>query len=217
MYSYFKFYLEKHIGNSRDCSFEKMIMDETNGAGVDYVLNSLSEEKLIASVRCLSRGGIFMEIGKFDIFNSSNLDMRLFARCITFRAIFCDQLHQMPDALGIIRDRIEVDLACGIIRPLPTTVFASCDAEKAFRYLGGAKHIGKVLLQMRKSDGEPLPLSFNILPKIVCNPELVYVLVGGLGGFGLELADWLVIRGAQNIVLNSRCGAKNAYQLYRIR
>lgn len=39
---------------------------------------------------------------------------------------------------------------------------------------------------------------------------------GGLGGFGLELAGWLIIRGARNIVLSSRNGLKNGYQYYKI-
>lgn len=37
---------DSHIGNSRDTSFEDMIRKETNGKGVDMVLNSLSDEKL---------------------------------------------------------------------------------------------------------------------------------------------------------------------------
>lgn len=41
-------------------------MTETNGRGVDIVLNSLAEEKLQASFRCLGRGGRFLEIGKYD-------------------------------------------------------------------------------------------------------------------------------------------------------
>ncbi len=41
-------------------------------------------------------------------------------------------------------------------------------------------------------------------PKTRCHPEKSYVIVGGLGGFGLELADWLVSRGARHLVLTSR-------------
>lgn len=37
---------DSHIGNSRDSSFEDMIRRETNGKGVDLVLNSLSDDKL---------------------------------------------------------------------------------------------------------------------------------------------------------------------------
>ena len=48
-------------------------MSEANGRGVDLVLNSLAEQKLQASVRCLAAGGRFVEIGKFDLENNSCL------------------------------------------------------------------------------------------------------------------------------------------------
>lgn len=64
---------DSHIGNSRDCSFEQLVMMETDGRGVDLVLNSLAEEKLLASVRCLAKGGRFLEIGKFDLANNNPL------------------------------------------------------------------------------------------------------------------------------------------------
>ena len=40
--------------------------------------------------------------------------------------------------------------------------------------------------------------------------------MGGLGGFGLELVDWLILRGAKNLVLTSRIGIKNGYQRSRV-
>lgn len=50
-------------------------MKVTNGEGVDLVLNSLAEEKLQASVRCLGHGGRFLEIGKFDLAKNNMLSM----------------------------------------------------------------------------------------------------------------------------------------------
>lgn len=41
--------------------------------GVDLVLNSLADEKLQASLRCLARHGRFLEIGKYDLSNNSPL------------------------------------------------------------------------------------------------------------------------------------------------
>jgi fatty acid synthase len=52
-------------------------MKETNGRGVDIVLNSLAEEKLLASVRCLAPGGRFLEIGKFDLANNNPLSKHI--------------------------------------------------------------------------------------------------------------------------------------------
>ncbi|KAL1484917.1 hypothetical protein MTO96_032293 [Rhipicephalus appendiculatus] len=39
-----------------------------------------------------------------------------------------------------------------------------------------------------------------------------YVIAGGLGGFGLELADWMVTRGCRKLLLTSRSGLRTGYQ-----
>ena len=82
----------ENIGNSRDTSFERMISLRTKGKGVDYVLNSLSEEKLHASIRCLGMNGVFLEIGKFDIVNRTKIDMGHLAKRVNFKAVFFDDL-----------------------------------------------------------------------------------------------------------------------------
>lgn len=64
---------EDNIGNSRDTSFEQLVMRRTRGRGVDLVLNSLAADKLHASVRCLAEGGRFLEIGKLDLSDDTPL------------------------------------------------------------------------------------------------------------------------------------------------
>lgn len=77
----------ENIGNSRDESFEKMVMFNTEGKGVNYVLNSLSGDLLQASIRCLSEAGIFLELGKADIINKTNIHMGHLGKRIQFRAV----------------------------------------------------------------------------------------------------------------------------------
>lgn len=55
-----------------------MVQRETDGRGVDFVLNSLAEEKLLASVRCLGKSGHFLEIGKFDMANDNKIGLGCF-------------------------------------------------------------------------------------------------------------------------------------------
>lgn len=83
---------DDHIGNSRDCSFEQMIINATDGKGVDIVLNSLSEDKLLASVRCVGKRGRFLEIGKFDMAANNKLPMECFMREIQFIGVMLDNL-----------------------------------------------------------------------------------------------------------------------------
>ena len=44
------------------------------------------------------------------------------------------------------------------------------------------------------------------LPRYFCHPDKSYLIIGGLGGFGLELAQWLASRGATKLILTSRSG-----------
>lgn len=95
----------EHIGNSRDTSFEDMVMTQTNGKGVDYVLNSLAEEKLRTSVRCLGQGGIFLEIGKFDMASDNKLGLGEFLRELSFHAVLVDNLLRASHEEKMVRHK----------------------------------------------------------------------------------------------------------------
>lgn len=53
-------------------------MQETNGRGVDIVLNSLSGELLHTSWKCVAEYGKMLEIGKRDFIGRGMLSMDLF-------------------------------------------------------------------------------------------------------------------------------------------
>jgi fatty acid synthase len=59
-------------------------MSETKGRGVDLILNSLAEQKLQASVRCLAPQGKFLEIGVFDIANNNTLGRLYFINFLLY-------------------------------------------------------------------------------------------------------------------------------------
>lgn len=195
-----------------------MIKLQTNGAGVDFVLNSLSDDKLHASIRCLGSGGTFLEIGKFDLANDTKIGLGDFLKEISFRSVLVDNLFTATDeTLQRVSALVEKDLRSGIIQPLYATVFEVHEIEKAFRYLGTGKHVGKVILKVRDDPFSPFTVPMKVLPRVYCDPKLVYVIPGGLGGFGLELADWMVVRGARKLVMSSSRGITKPYQAYRIK
>ena len=57
----------------------------------------------------------------------------------------------------------------------------------------------------------------TIFLRFQCGRHYTYIVIGGLGGFGLELSDWLVLRGARKLVLTSKSGIRNCYQQQRIK
>lgn len=213
---------DNNIGNSRDTSFEQLILNQTNGRGVDVVLNSLAADQLQASVRCLAIGGRFLEIGKVDLSNNSALGMSVFLKNTTFHGILLDALFdadtfEKKEVMRLVSEGIEN----GAVQPLPSTVYNEHQVEQAFRFMASGKHIGKVLLKIRDEESRkaqpPKPKTVTAIPRTYMNPEKSYVLVGGLGGFGLELANWLILRGAKNVVLTSRSGIRTGYQSLCVR
>lgn len=220
---------DENFANSRDTSFEQHVLRQTGGKGVDVVLNSLSEDKLQASVRALGSHGRFLEIGKYDLSQNNPLGMSAFLKNIAFHGILLDALFVTgPSVPPIIREQkkqvaalVRDGIKSGAVRPLPSEVFERDQVEQAFRFMASGKHIGKVVVKIRDEERDgakfkltstPTPIKLLALPRTTFHPLKTYIITGGLGGFGLELAHWLVQRGARNLVLTSRTGPRDAYQ-----
>lgn len=214
---------DENISNSRDISFEKFIMEATNGKGVDLILNSLAEEKLQASVRCLGLNGRFLEIGKLDLNNNSPLGMSVFLKNTTFHGILLDSVMEGDDeTINEVVTLVSDGIKNGAVRPLQTTVFNDTQVEQAFRFMASGKHIGKVVIKVKdeektKQIGPVIPKLMTAIPRTYMHKEKSYIIVGGLGGFGLELANWMVSRGAVNLILTSRSGITTGYQSLMVR
>lgn len=86
------------------------------------------------------------------------------------------------------------------------------------RYMAAGKHFGKVVLEV-KPEKEPSSRPSEVsklvpaVPRLAARSHLVYLITGGLGGLGLELAGWLINRGAKKLVLTSRRGITTGYQV----
>lgn len=80
------------IFNSRNISFLSDLMRETEGRGVDVVLNSLSGELLHASWQCVAEFGCMIEIGKRDLRGRAQLSMDLFEANRTFVGVDLAQI-----------------------------------------------------------------------------------------------------------------------------
>ncbi|KMQ97230.1 fatty acid synthase [Lasius niger] len=206
---------DDHIGCSRDIAFEQMVLTRTRGAGVDIVLNSLAEEKLQASVRCLAQGGRFLEISKSDLV-SNHIGMMIFLKEVSFHGVMLENLFNTNVQEKVnLKNYLTEGLKNGAIKPLVRKIFERNEVEAAFRYMMAGKHIGKVILKVcdEKQAGKAPILA---QPQYYCDDNKSYLILGGLGGFGLELADWLILRGAKNLVLTSRTGIKTGYQRSRV-
>ncbi|KAJ8950730.1 hypothetical protein NQ318_011221 [Aromia moschata] len=208
----------ENIGNSRNTTFRRMIMQRTNKRGVDLVLNSLSAELFQASLKCIANQGRFLEIGKMDFVNESPINSKLFLKDCSFHGIHLDNLFVVYSKVKqSVKDLLDEGIKKGVVKPLPRTVFDETEIENAFRFLSTGKHKGKVVIRLRKEDPAVVASparTISAIPSVYFDPKKSYILIGGLGGISLELANWMIRRGATKIVLNSRRNVSNGYQSY---
>ena len=222
-------FLKKNYGltddqmfSSRDTNFEKEILRATDGKGVDLVLNSLAEDKLLASFRCVGDDGRFVEIGKYDFQMNNPLPMFAFIRNITFHGVALDRVSYLAKKphLNIFRkfeSWMYDGIKSGMVKPFNRTIFPVSEAKEAFKHMMTGKHIGKVLIKIR--DEEPVrgplkakPIKMMATAKTWFDPEKVYILIGGLGGMGIEIVYWMMLRGATKVLVTSRSGIKSNSQ-----
>ncbi|WP_304615708.1 type I polyketide synthase [Paracoccus sp. (in: a-proteobacteria)] len=190
-------YGAEQVFNSRDLTFVDGVMAATGGRGVDLVLNSLYGEAMQRSVECLAPFGRFVELGKRDYLEGSQLDLRPFARNLTYHGMDLDQrLAADPDRVAATMREIAAGFAEGRLRPIPVTCFGPSEVEEAFRHMLAARHTGKIVIRPPQPGrtGRVLPVRDH------------WVILGGTGGVGVALARWLLDRGAAHVHLLSRSG-----------
>ena len=72
----------------------------------------------------------------------------------------------------------------------------NCDSENQIAYSQGLRHVARLVPQEKQLEDQPKHLSIQ--------SHASYLITGGLGALGLEVAQWLVEQGARNIILSSR-------------
>ncbi|KAI8423492.1 hypothetical protein MSG28_012606 [Choristoneura fumiferana] len=201
---------DTHIGNSRDCSFEQLVLKRTCGRGVDMVLNSLAGDQLQASLRCLAEGGRFLEIGKVDLSAGSLLSMAVLLKNTTVHGILLDALfgaRQYHHEKVAVMRCVSEGIVNGAVRPLPAVEYADYQLEQAFRYMATGKHIGKVLIRIREEESgghSPPPRLLPALPRTYMHPAKSYVLVGEWREKGIQVnlstSDVTTVAGARTLL-----------------
>jgi acyl transferase domain-containing protein/NADPH:quinone reductase-like Zn-dependent oxidoreductase/NAD(P)-dependent dehydrogenase (short-subunit alcohol dehydrogenase family)/acyl carrier protein len=189
----------EHVLDSRSLSFVDEIR-RIRPEGVDVVLNSLAGEAMERSLACVKSFGRFIELGKRDYVSNTHIGLRPFRKNISYFGVDVDQLVGRRAAVG--RKSFETimrQFSLGTYRPLPHSVFPASDTVKAFNTMQKASHIGKIVVQ-------PPQQVAQSETELVIAPDRTHLVTGGLGGFGLATARWLVNRGARNLVLLSRSG-----------
>ncbi len=191
---------DKHIGDSRTVEFEEKFLAATDGAGVDVVLNSLAGEFLDASLRLLTNGGRFIEMGKTDLRDPEVVATQ--HQGVEYRAF--DLMEAGPDHIAGMLGELMTLFAAGVLKPLPVKTFDVRCASSAYRFVSQARQIGKVVLTVPDGPGDVVLAGSG---GGLAGGSVV--ITGGTGMAGSAVAAHLVARyGVAHVVLVSRSGAE---------
>jgi myxalamid-type polyketide synthase MxaB len=192
----------EQVMNSRTLDFAEEILRVTDRRGVDVVLNSLPGDAISRSLSVLGPYGRFLEIGKTDIYQNRLIGLLPFQNGLSYFAIDLDRmLRDRPEELREMLAEIMERFDRGAYRPLNLTRFAIGETVQAFRFMAQRRNIGKVVVSLAESES---PEDRSSKPLVA--DEGAYLITGGLGALGLQIAGWLVAEGKRRLVLLSRRG-----------
>ncbi|MGA9675788.1 MAG: sulfolipid-1 biosynthesis phthioceranic/hydroxyphthioceranic acid synthase [Mycobacterium sp.] len=193
----------EHVYDSRSIEFADQIRQDTDGYGVDIVLNSVTGAAQLAGIKLLALGGRFVEIGKKDIYADTRLGLFPFRRNLAFYGVDVGLMSVSHPAQ--VRELLKTvyRLTAEGTLPMPhATHYPLAEAATAIRVMSAAEHTGKLILDVPHTG-----TSSVVLPPDQVRPfraDGSYIITGGLGGLGLFLAEKMAVAGAGRIVLSSR-------------
>ncbi|THV53463.1 hypothetical protein BGAL_0050g00300 [Botrytis galanthina] len=199
-----------HIFNSRDSSFLEGIRAATDDRGVDVILNSLTGDLLHDSWLACADFGRFVEVGKRDIVDAGNLNMRLFLRNATFTAFDLTGLYYSKNLsvqaiwTRLLKDTLKLYREGQIQAIKPLRIFDVSEITDAFRHFASKDRMGKIAISFENPESLIKVVPFK--HETTFSPEKSYLLIGCLGGLGKSIAKWMVARGARKFVFLGRSG-----------
>ena len=200
----------RHVMDSRTLAFADQVMEITGGEGVDLVLNSLSGEAIDKSLSVVRSCGRFIEIGLSDFFKNRRVGTKALRKNVSLFAVDLTTAFEMRPMLHrAVLNEVFSRLGQTGVTPLPHRVFPVGRIADAFRQMAEAKNIGKLVISMKDAEG----LRVKETPQpVAVRAEGTYLITGGLGGFGLAVANRLAQRGARHLALVGRSQPSEAAQ-----
>jgi NADPH:quinone reductase-like Zn-dependent oxidoreductase len=122
--------------------WERAVMEATQGAGADHVVELGGVGTLPHSYQCVGQEGEIKLIGVMTRPDGDLSPYPLMFKSATLRGIFVGRRHMFVELLrAVSQNRIE---------PVIDRVFDLDDAVAAYEYLASAQHLGKVVIRIEK-------------------------------------------------------------------
>ncbi|MGY1642914.1 NAD(P)H-quinone oxidoreductase [Geodermatophilus sp. SYSU D00703] len=137
--------------NYRDEDFVACVREETDGDGVDIVLDNMGAKYLARNVDALATGGRLVCIGmqggtKAELDLGKLMRKRAAIHAATLRARPATGPGGKAEIVAAVRHDVWPDVERGVIRPIVDRRLPMSRAAEAHRVVDAGEHVGKVLL-----------------------------------------------------------------------
>lgn len=219
-----------YVYDSRSLHFVEEVLGNTQGKGVNIVLNSLYDRAGAWSFELTARGGTFIELGKRDFYEDHPLYLKHFKDNVTYCGVDADALvADFPEVASAVMDKVAEGFKTGLYRPLPVSLYTASCVEEAFLDMRHSRHVGKVVIlpsgfeegayerepEFRESteisaaapslaSRKSAAASGFSLEKALSVKDMIFIVTGGTGGVGQALVTELLERGAKRIHVLAR-------------
>lgn len=187
-------------------NFEVKIKIATNGNGVTVILNCLHGHDFHASVRSIAMRGKFFQLTKTDMKNKDKLGMLVFLKNVTFYGVSPDSLLAETSEVKLkVQNEVQKGIDLGIVKPFGRNVLTGpCTREQAIKSLhlsSQAVEYNRVLLAIEEENTLEKSLKGTDCEKYQCYSNKVYLIIGSKYSTWIDIAEWIVMRGARKIVV----------------
>lgn len=212
---------QDRIWSAEDTNFSKIIQEKTQRRGINVVFNTLVNRRVLrATAACLARFGRFVNV---VVGQSPPLEMSCATNATVFSVDFETILEHRPSTAQRLLADVAHMLHCGRVQSLHNVPsFSGSEAVAALQHVSSADMTKRSVVSFGRddvvavsADHTPRFLSFitdlTKAPRIRRDTQLLredgtYILIGGTGGLGRKMAEWMVHKGARHLVLLSRSG-----------
>ena len=185
--------------DSRTLDFADEIARATGGRGVEVVLNSLAGDAMRKSLESVAPFGRFVELGKRDLWERDRLNTSPLRKNVSYHAVdIAAMVDENPEKFGALLESVVQRVASGDWRLPPIESVGIEGAPEALRRMSAGRHIGKLVVSMEHT------ATARVSRRTAVSSTGTYLITGGLGGVGLEIAAWLILQGARHLALVSR-------------
>ncbi|KAK1977274.1 beta-ketoacyl synthase [Colletotrichum cereale] len=191
--------------------FIAAIQQATDRRGVDVILSSSRSSSeighgpssaLASSTAVLGEFGFLVDLAG-EVPGAPDISLPPHGRNATLARVDMDRIHKTKPA--VIQSLFQRSFSAPLTAIHPTTVFSVTDAAQAADWLATPRQHGKAVLSL-VDDAALVLTPPPPAERLALDGHGTYVLAGGLGALGLDIASMMIDHGAKHLVFLSRSG-----------